>query len=114
MWWQANQIENLGGMLNDLKARYNIDENAVYLMGVSDGATGAFYHAFKAPTPWAGFLSFNGHPVVLANRSTGADGQMYVINLRNKPFFVIWFRELVLCQTARRKKNIQSYCAGHK
>ncbi len=89
MWWQANQIENLGGMLNDLKARYNIDENAVYLMGVSDGATGAFYHAFKAPTPWAGFLSFNGHPVVLANPSTGADGQMYVTNLRNKPFFAV-------------------------
>ncbi len=89
MWWQANQIENLRGMLNDLKARYNIDENAVYLMGVSDGATGAFYHAFKAPTPWAAFLSFNGHPVVLASPSTEADGQMYVTNLRNKPFFAV-------------------------
>lgn len=89
MWWHANQIEALGGMLTDLKTRYNVDENAVHLMGVSDGATGAFYHAFKAPTPWAGFLSFNGHPVVLANPSTGADGQMYVTNLRNKPFFAV-------------------------
>ena len=89
MWWQANQVENLGGLLNDLKRDYNVNENAVHLLGVSDGATGAFYHAFKAPTPWAGFLSFNGHPVVLANPSTDADGQMYVTNLRNKPFFVI-------------------------
>ncbi len=89
MWWQANQIENLTGMLNDLKRRYNVNENAVHLMGVSDGATGAFYHAFKAPTLWASFVSFNGHPVVLANRSTNADGQMYVTNLRNKPIFAI-------------------------
>ena len=89
MWWQASQVENLTGMLNDIKRRYNVNENAVYLLGVSDGATGVFYHAFKAPTPWAAFLSFNGHPVVLANAATGVEGQMYVTNLRNKPFFVI-------------------------
>ena len=89
MWWQASQIENLAGVVNDLKRTYNVDENQVHLLGVSDGATGVFYHAFKAPTPWAGFLSFNGHPVVLANPSTSADGQMYVTNLRNKPFFAI-------------------------
>ena len=89
MWWQASQIENLAGVVNDLKRTYNVDENQVHLLGVSDGATGAFYHAFKAPTPWAGFLSFNGHPVVLANPSTDADGQMHVANLRNKPFFVV-------------------------
>ena len=89
MWWQASQIENLAGVVNDLKRSYNVDENQVHLLGVSDGATGAFYHAFKAPTPWAGFLSFNGHPVVLASPSTRADGQMYVTNLRNKPFFAI-------------------------
>ena len=89
MWWQASQVENLGGIVNDLKRRYNVNENAVHLMGVSDGATGAFYHAFKAPTPWATFVSFNGHPVVLGNPSTLADGQMYVTNLRNKPIFAI-------------------------
>ena len=89
MWWHASQIENLASVVNDLKGTYNVDENRVHLLGVSDGGTGAFYHAFKAPTPWAGFLSFNGHPVVLASPSTGADGQMYVTNLRNKPFFVV-------------------------
>ena len=89
VWWESSQVENLTGVLNDIKRRYNVNENAVYLLGVSDGATGVFYHAFKAPTPWAAFLSFNGHPVVLANASTFADGQMYVTNLRNKPIFAI-------------------------
>ena len=89
VWWQSSQVENLTGMLNDIKRRYNVDENAVYMLGVSDGATAAYYHAFKATTPWAAFLAFNGHPMVLAGASTGVDGQMYVTNLRNKPLFVI-------------------------
>ena len=89
VWWQSSQVENLTGMLNDIKRRYNVNENAVYLLGVSDGATGAFYHAFKATTPWSAFLAFNGHPLVLAGASNGVDGQMYVTNLRNKPLFVI-------------------------
>ena len=89
VWWQRSQIENLAGLLNDLKRLYNIDENRAYLMGVSDGATGAYYHAFKATTPWAGFLTFIGHPAVLANPSTGVDGEMHVANLRGKPLFVV-------------------------
>ena len=89
VWWQRSQIENLVGLLNDLKRIYNIDENRAYLMGVSDGATGVYYHAFKATTPWAAFLTFIGHPAVLANPSTGVDGEMHVANLRGKPFFVV-------------------------
>ena len=89
IWWESSQVENLAGMLNDIKRRYNVNENAVYMLGISDGGTAAYYHAFKAPTPWAAFLPFNGHPVVLANPATDVEGQMYVTNLRNKPFFVI-------------------------
>ena len=89
LWWQTSQIENLAGILNDLKRVYNVDENRVHLLGISDGATGVYYHSFKATTPWAGFLPFNGHPGVLANPTSDVDGQMYVTNLRNKPLFVI-------------------------
>ena len=89
LWWESSQIENLAGMLNDVKRRYNVNENAVYMLGISDGATGAYFHAFKASTPWAAFLPFNGHPGVLANPATDVEGQMYVTNLRNRSFFVI-------------------------
>ena len=89
IWWQDSQIENLAGVLTDVKRTYNVDENRVYLLGISDGATGAYYQAFKATTPWAGFLPFIGHSVVLANPSTGVDGEMHVTNLRNKPLFII-------------------------
>lgn len=89
LWWQDSQIENLAGVLNDLKRTYNLDENRVHLLGISDGATGAFYHAMKATTPWAGFIALNGHPVVLANPASEADGDLHVTNLRNKPLFVV-------------------------
>ena len=89
LWWQRSQIENLTGLLSDIKRVYNIDENRVHLLGVSDGGTGVYYHAFKATTPWAGFLPFISHPVVLANPATDVDGDMHVTNLRSKPFFVV-------------------------
>lgn len=89
LWWQDSQIENLAGVLDDLKRTWNVDENRVYLLGISDGATGAFYHAMKATTPWAAFLPLNGHPVVLANPASDVDGEMHVTNLRNKPLFVV-------------------------
>ena len=89
LWWQDSQIENLSGILNELKRAYNVDENRAYLLGISDGATGAFYHALKATTPWAAFLPFNGHPVVLANPASDVDGEMHVTNLRNKPLFIV-------------------------
>jgi len=89
LWWQSSQVGNLSGMLNDIKRQYNVNENAIYMLGISDGGTAAYYHAFKATTPWAAFLPFNGHPLVLANPASNVDGQMYVSNLRNKPFFVI-------------------------
>ncbi len=89
LWWQDSQIENLAGILRDVRRTYNVDENRIHLLGVSDGGTGAYYHAFKATTPWASFLPFIAHPVVLANPSSGADGDMHPTNLRNKPLFVV-------------------------
>ena len=89
IWWQRSQIENLAGLLNDIKGTYHVDENRVFLLGVSDGATGVYYHAFKATTPWAGFLPFIGHPAVLGNPSSDVGGEMHVGNLTGKPFFIV-------------------------
>lgn len=89
LWWQSSQIENLEAILNRIKRDYNVDENRVYLFGVSDGGTGAYYHAAKAPTPWAAIFAFLGHPGVLESPATGVDGELFVDNLSNRPFFVV-------------------------
>jgi predicted esterase len=87
-WWHYSQVENLAAILEQLKTVYHIDENRVYLAGFSDGATGAYYQAFKNPTPWAAFLALVGHVGVLCNPGSGAQGGLYTINLTNKPFLV--------------------------
>jgi predicted esterase len=89
LWWQSSQIENLEAILLRIKRDYNLDENRVYLFGVSDGGTGAYYHATKAPTAWAAFFPFLGHPGVLENPATGVDGELFVENLKNRAFFVV-------------------------
>lgn len=88
-WWQASQVENLRGILSEVKRTYNVDENRVYALGSSDGGTGVYFLAFRDVTPWAAFLPFIGHPAVLMSPQTGADGQMNVENLTNRPFFIV-------------------------
>jgi predicted esterase len=89
LWWQSSQIENLQAILNRIKRDYNVDEERVYLFGVSDGATGVYYHGFKAPTPWAAFFAFIGHLGVLQNPAAGVDGYLFLDNLANKPFYIV-------------------------
>jgi len=88
-WWQASQIENLAGILSDLKHAYNVDENRVYAFGTSDGGTGVYFLGFRWVTPWAALLPFIGHPAVLFNPQTGVDGAMHLANLVNKPLFIV-------------------------
>jgi predicted esterase len=89
LWWEASQVENLRGILSDLKRTYNVDENRVVVFGTSDGATGAYFLAFKDTTPWAAFLPFIGDPRVLLNPANRADGDVHLANLTNKPLFIV-------------------------
>jgi poly(3-hydroxybutyrate) depolymerase len=89
LWWQSSQIENLNAILDRLKTEYNVDENRVYLFGVSDGGTGAYYHAMKAPTDWAAFFPFIGHPGLLENPASGVDGLVFLGNFVNRPFYIV-------------------------
>ncbi|MEZ4415497.1 MAG: hypothetical protein R3E10_07055 [Gemmatimonadota bacterium] len=88
-WWQNAQMENLREILRILRRTYNIDENRISLSGVSDGGTGAWWMAFRDTTPWASFLPFIGHPVVLLNPAVGAEGEVFPSNLVNKPLYVV-------------------------
>jgi acetyl esterase/lipase len=85
-WWSNEQIANLGTILDSVKRTYNVDENRVALAGVSDGGTGAFYMALRAPTPFSSFLSLNGFAMVLASV---VEGDLFPNNFRNKPFFIV-------------------------
>jgi dienelactone hydrolase len=88
-WWHLNQYEHMVALLDRVKRTYNVDENRVYLTGISDGATGVYFYAMKLPTPFSAFLPLNGNMRVLATPSTRANGQLYAGNMVNKPFFIV-------------------------
>jgi predicted esterase len=89
LWWQYAQIDAINLILKDLQRTYNIDENRIALFGFSDGATGTFYQAFFNPTPWSAFVPCCGSASVLSNPKAGAEGVPYVVNLANKPMYVV-------------------------
>jgi hypothetical protein len=88
-WWDASQVDNILHLLRDLKERYNVDESRIYLTGISDGATGAYYIAMREPTPWSSILPLNGSIAVLRSPSTGVDGPLYGNNLVGKPLYIV-------------------------
>lgn len=88
-WWDINQVDNILRVVNDVKQKYNVDESLIYLTGISDGGTGAYYIAMKEPTLWSSVLPLNGSVAVLRGAQNGADGEMYGNNLVNKPFYIV-------------------------
>ena len=88
-WWGMVQLDNLESILTRLKRAYNVDENRVHLMGVSDGGTGAFYFGMRQPTPWSIVFPLNGSLRVLSNPDVGVDGELYLTNLVNVPAYII-------------------------
>ena len=88
-WWQASQVDNIMRLVDRVKHEYNVDESRTYVTGISDGGTGVYFLAMRAATPWAACMPLNGHPVVLANPDTGADGQLFASNLANCPLHVV-------------------------
>ncbi len=88
-WWHGAQVDNVLSLIDRVKRQYNVDESRIYVTGTSDGGTGTFFLAMKEPTIFASFLPLIGNPGVLANPSVRADGQLYIANLVNRPFFVV-------------------------
>ncbi|MCK4523740.1 hypothetical protein KAU15_02335, partial [candidate division WOR-3 bacterium] len=86
MWWDSIGTDNIFDQILWTKTHYNINDNAVFITGFSDGASGAFYFAMCSPTIFAGIIPLNGHAGV-----ANSDGhiQTYFQNLYNRPLHVI-------------------------
>ncbi len=88
-WWSRQQVANLRTILRRVTRSYNVDENRVVVMGVSDGGTGAYFEAMRDTTPFASFIALNGFLVVLRSEMVSGDGDVFPNNLLNKPLFVV-------------------------
>jgi poly(3-hydroxybutyrate) depolymerase len=54
MWWEWSQVENLEAILREVRATWNVDENAVVAFGSSDGGATLFFLAMRQPDRLAG------------------------------------------------------------
>ena len=88
-WWHTSQVDNILGLLDFVRRKYNVDETQTYITGISDGGTGTFFFALREPNPWAACLSLNGQPLVLANRDARIEGNLYLGNLANCPLYIV-------------------------
>jgi hypothetical protein len=88
-WWHTSQVDNILGLLDSVKRKYNVDETRTYLTGISDGATGVYFFAMREPNQWSACLPLNGHPLVLSNRDARIEGNLYLGNLVNCPLYIV-------------------------
>lgn len=84
-WWTMKQYMHIHFIVNYFKNQYNIDENKIYLTGISDGAQGVFYIANLSQTIWASYGTFIGYMGALTHFSKQ---QVYISNYKNKSFFI--------------------------
>jgi dienelactone hydrolase len=87
-WWHTSQVDNILGLLDSVKRKYNVDEARTYITGISDGGTGTYFFAMREPNPWSACLTLNGHPLVLSNRDARIEGNLYLGNLVNCPLYI--------------------------
>ena len=83
------QLNNLRALVDRVKRTYNIDENRIVLSGVSDGGTASYYFSMRDSTTFAAFLPLNGAIPVLRNTLMRIDGELFMNNMVNKPFFIV-------------------------
>jgi poly(3-hydroxybutyrate) depolymerase len=88
-WWRPRQVDNILRLVEHVKRDYNVDESRIYITGISDGGTGVYYLGMREATLWSACVPLNGHPSVIGNPQTGADGQLYAGNLANCPHYIV-------------------------
>lgn len=83
-WWDDVGMANIASMIRDVKRRYNVDDDRVYMGGFSDGGSGSFAHAMLEPTDYAAFLCLNGDMGV---GSQDGGKHLYAPNMMNTPIY---------------------------
>lgn len=85
-WWNPSQTENICQLIGFVKENYNVDDDRVYISGISDGATGAFYFANAIPSLFSGYIPMIGSLEAIA---FNGEKQVYFQNLQDQRFFVV-------------------------
>lgn len=81
MWWDLTGAENILNQIKIMKQKFNVDDNRVFVTGISDGGSGSFHLAMTRPDVFASFYPLIGMMSV-GNLENGS--QTYPANLANR------------------------------
>jgi predicted esterase len=85
-WWDTVGMDNIRDQILATKRLFNVDEDRVYMIGYSDGASAGFGWAMLDPTPFAAFFALSGHMGVTG----GAGGHAtFANNMANRPVYAV-------------------------
>jgi len=85
-WWDDVGMTNIRRQVHLAKHHYNIDDDRVYLVGFSDGASAGFMQAMIRPDDYAAIVALNGHMGV-----GSLDGNLptYASNMAMTPVYAV-------------------------
>jgi PDZ domain/Dienelactone hydrolase family len=84
-WWRDKGQRNVLHILREVKQRFNVDDNKVFITGMSDGGSGSFGFAGRRPDSFAGYFPLVGHPLVPASDGT----RMFWENLKGAKIYAV-------------------------
>lgn len=81
VWWTDEAAVQVISLIQDIKARYNIDTNRIFLTGMSNGGVGALRIGINFPDRFAGVAPMAGAMPV--------EAMPFLKNLKNTPVYII-------------------------
>jgi len=85
-WWDDVGMTNIREIVRTVKRGHNVDDDRVWMIGFSDGASAGFCHAMLDPSDYAAIVALNGHIGV-----GSLDGGLatYAPNMANIPVYAV-------------------------
>jgi predicted peptidase len=84
-WFDEVGMANIMSLVRTAKVNFNIDDDRVYLSGLSDGASAAFLFAMVMPTDFAAYAALNG---TMSTSNDEGGFSTYAPNMANTHIYV--------------------------
>ena len=103
MWWDVTGAGNILNLVKKMKQKFNVDDNRVFISGISDGGSGSFHLAMTRPDVFASFYPIIG---MMSVGNLGNGMQTYPGNMANRYVAAVNNDDDGLYPSAKMRKTI--------
>jgi len=102
-WWDEVGMANVRVLVRTVKRERNVDDDRVFMAGISDGASAGFLHAMVDPNDYGAFVALIGHMGV---GSLSGELDTYAPNLANTPIYATTHFDDALYPSRRMRRTV--------